>query len=445
MRYLPRLALGSIQPAVRQECLWALAAALQMRSEAPLLIRSSCRLSAQDASQTILGRPSRHLDSWAMSRTDTIAALARAASERDLVLVTGQFHTPSAPPSSQPASSLNTLCRWLDLPRVAIVDVRQLAACSLVPFTDRYDGLLLDRVRDAGEAAYWQTTLEALSGSPVLGWLADADPSQNHPASPSLAANPSRELCDELAARLLPTLRIDRLRALAHRAPPLPIAPEPLSLRPAARPFRIAVAFDEAYACYYPETLELLEAAGAELCDFSPLRSESLPKETNIVYFGCGHPERHLAELASNHCLMQSLRCHAARGGRIYAEGSGLAYLCREIVMPDGSITPFTNLLPITARYVPDPQPAEPTELTFGATSWLAPASVAIRGYRHLGWQLEPRGPLLTYARDSSQRLDMLGRGNVIASRILINLAANRHLLHHFSEPYAMMASSTRD
>jgi hypothetical protein len=42
-----------------------------------------------------------------------------------------------------------------------------------------------------------------------------------------------------------------------------------------------------------------------------------------------------------------------------------------------------------------------------------------------------------TYARDARQRLDVLGRGNVIGSRVLINLAANRHLLSRFFQPYA--------
>src|SRR4029079_4249809 len=134
-----------------------------------------------------------------------------------------------------------------------------------------------------------------------------------------------------LGARLLPTLRIDRLRSLARRAPPLVLQPEPWSLRPASRRFRIAVAFDEAYSCYYPETLDLLEAAGAELCDFSPLKSESIPDGADIVYFGCGCPEREPERLAANHCLMQSLRMFAALGGRIYAQGSGVAYLCREM------------------------------------------------------------------------------------------------------------------
>ena len=108
---------------------------------------------------------------------------------------------------------------------------------------------------------------------------------------------------------------------------------------------------------------------------------------------------------------MQSLRCFAAGGGRIYGEGSGLAYLCREMVLPCGRAIAMTGLLPATARCVSISSTAEPVEITFGVGSWLAPARTAIRGYRHNGWQIEPRGPMITYGQGPSQRLDVLGRG----------------------------------
>jgi cobyrinic acid a,c-diamide synthase len=210
------------------------------------------------------------------------------------------------------------------------------------------------------------------------------------------------------------------------------------------RKFRIAIAYDEAYCGYYPETLDLLEAAGAELCDFSPLRSGSIPDGADIVYFGCGHPERDPHRLAANHCLKQSLCSFAAAGGRIYGEGSGLAYLCREMVLDNGCSLPMTGLLPATARCLPKAAPPEPTELVFAENSWLAAARVSLRGYRQAAWQIEPRGPLISYALDANQRLDMVGCGSVIGSRVLINLAANRHLLRRFFEPHSPVASALR-
>jgi len=444
MRQLPRFAVGTVQPGVgREPLVWALVSALSETADSPVVFRSSCSFAPHDPSKAILGRASRQLDSWAMSRSDVIAALARGATASDTAIVEGAFDAGSDT-HNQPTSSLDRLCEWLDLPRLAIVDVRALARQGIARRPGRIDALLLDRVRNPYEAAYWQTTLEALWKTPVVGWLDEATSLRALCEAVPRGADPSRELCAALGQRLLPTLRLNALRQLASRAAPLAFEPESWLIHSDKPGFRIAVAIDEAYCGYYPETLDLLEAAGAELCDFSPLRSEAIPDNVDVVYFGCGHPERDPEKLAANHCLKQSLRCYAAAGGRIYAEGSGLAYLCREIVLPSGRTIPMTGLLPATARRLPQTCAAEPAEVTFGVSSWLAPARVSLRGYRHTGWQIEPRGPMITYASGADQRLDMLGRGNVIGSRVLINLAANRHLLRRFFEPYAAASISAR-
>jgi cobyrinic acid a,c-diamide synthase len=444
MRQLPRFAVGTIQPAAsREPALWGLVAALAETADSPVLFRSSCNFARHDPAKAILGRASRHLDSWAMSRSDAISALARATGESDTAIVEGAFDVAQPTSNPQPASSLDRLCEWLDLPRVGVVDVRDLAH-RRVAQPPKLDGLLLDRVSDSYDAAYWQTTLEALWKTPVLGWLDEAASLRALCTSLPAGTHPSRDLCNALGQRLLPTLRKTRLRQLASRAAPLSFEPEAWLLGSDQRRFRIAVAMDESYHGCYPESFDLLEAAGGELCDFSPLRSEAIPDNVDVVYFGCGHPQREAERLAANHCLKQSLRCFAAAGGRIYAEGSGVAYLCREMALPCGRTIAMTGLLPATARWLGQPCAGEPTEITFGVSSWLAPARVSLRGYRHTGWQIEPRGPMITYATGRDQRLDILGRGNVIGSRVLVNLAANRHLLRRFVEPYAPVASSVR-
>jgi hypothetical protein len=52
---------------------------------------------------------------------------------------------------------------------------------------------------------------------------------------------------------------------------------------------------------------------------------------------------------------------------------------------------------------------------------------------------------MITYSLDARQRLDVFGRGNVIGSRVLFNLAANQHVLRRFFEPYAPVAASAHD
>jgi cobyrinic acid a,c-diamide synthase len=230
-------------------------------------------------------------------------------------------------------------------------------------------------------------------------------------------------------------MRLDKLWNLANRSA-LPGVSPLLSIdcRPTRR-LQVAVAYDEGFSCHFPDTLDQLEALGATIRDFSPLRNESLPDKTDLVYFGCGHIEQHLETLASNHCLKQALRCFAASGGRIYAEGSGLAYLCRQIVLADGQTANMAGLLPATARQTEEGD-AEPMEIAFGASCWLADARTKMRGYRTGGWQIEPTGAMLSYARNPQCRCDVVGRGNVLGSRISVNFAAQPHLLRRFFSPY---------
>src|SRR5262245_36665654 len=209
MRHLPRLAVGTLQPEARREpVLWGLLAALQDVDDSPVLFHSSCSFAPHDPAKTILGRAARHLDSWAMTRDAAAAALSRAMSDRDLGIVAGAFH-------DRGASNLNTLCDWLDLPRIAIVEVGQLRLRGWAKRPDHIDGLLLDCIDTAEEAAYWQTTLEALWKTPVLGWLDKAKALRELCTSLPAGANPSRELGEALGARLLLNLRLEKLHALA--------------------------------------------------------------------------------------------------------------------------------------------------------------------------------------------------------------------------------------
>ncbi|WP_276854201.1 cobyrinate a,c-diamide synthase [Enterocloster lavalensis] len=112
-----------------------------------------------------------------------------------------------------------------------------------------------------------------------------------------------------------------------------------------ARPsFRLAVAMDEAFCFYYRENLRALEAAGAQLCYFSPIHDRKLPEQAAGLLLGGGYPELHAGELAANQEMRERIRSAAEFGMPILAECGGYLYLLDELEGDDGAVYPMAGV-----------------------------------------------------------------------------------------------------
>ena len=74
-----------------------------------------------------------------------------------------------------------------------------------------------------------------------------------------------------------------------------------------------------AFTFGYTEQAELLEAAGARVAPFDPLRDEDLPEGTAGLILGGGFPEMHAAGLSANGRLRE--RVAALAGGPRWLAG----------------------------------------------------------------------------------------------------------------------------
>ena len=186
----------------------------------------------------------------------------------------------------------------------------------------------------------------------------------------------------------------------------------------------IAVARDEAFHFTYPENLELLEAAGAEIAFFSPLHDDQLPPRTAGVILSGGFPELYASALSGNGPIHTALR--DAHDGRmpIYAECGGLMYLTEAIVDDQGRDHPMTGLLPGRSTMS--------GRLTLGyrqgraaRDSWLFRAGETIRGheFHYSSWIDRPTGlpaalHLTDHASDLTDRPEGACQRNLWASYI---------------------------
>ncbi|MBW3646148.1 MAG: cobyrinate a,c-diamide synthase, partial [Actinobacteria bacterium] len=295
------------------------------------------------------GRPGRNLDPW-MCGEETMAPLAARAGEgADVLVIEGVMGcfdgalTPrfegDAPPGD--LASTASVARLLEAPVVLVVDAggmsRSVAAVvqGFRDFDDRLrlGGVVLNRVGSAGHEAALRSALEPL-GVPVLGALHRDDHlawRDRHLGLVPVAEQPEqvRQSLDRLAAIVDASVDLDAVVRLAASAPAL-VTEAPPAARPVGRA-RVAVAGGPAFSFSYPDNLELLAAAGAELLPFDPCTDPALPEGATGLVAGGGFPEVFAGALAANRPLLDDVRRRVAAGLVTWAECGGLLWLSRSL------------------------------------------------------------------------------------------------------------------
>jgi len=427
MSSMPRAAVGAVQSGVCSTPMyWALLDVLNRQGLQTQCFESKACLSSRDGALTITGLRPRHLDSWVMSRELCREIFFRAAQSADVALICGTF----AP--QPPGSNLGTLCDWLRMSRVGVIDVSRLREPH---FTERppVDALLLDHVADAQTAATWQRKLQQVWDLPVLGWLPAVPVLRAMIAELPAGTAPTIDLCRALGQELEPNFDLGGFQKLCRRQAFGSLPPSVEAI--AGEPVHVAVAYDEAFHGYFPDALDMLESRGAVVRDFSPLVDEALPSDTDVVYIGCGRPQHFAQQLAENQCLLSELRNHVCAGRRIYGEGGGLAYLSRELVTPDGQHWSMVGVLPAIAQAQVGTTAPQPVEVELAQPCWLGAAGTRLRGYRNPHWELEPAGVLQDLANGVPPTRDLVGRRNAIGSRVHLHLCALAECLNRFTRP----------
>lgn len=305
------------------------------------------------------GRDSVNLDGWMLDPVSNRASFARASADADVAIVEGVMGLFDGSEGRTDRGSAAELAKLLDLPVVLLVDAWAMArsAAAVVHGFATFDsavrlaGVVLNRVGGPGHTALIR---DALDGRvPLLGALPQTPEvtiAERH-LGLHLPEESRAEVRERLTDLVEQAIDVDALLAATKRErPAAPVAAGAAAARlgPAARRARIGVARDEAFCFTYADNLRLLEEAGAELIEWSPLR-DALPSGLDAVYLPGGYPELHAEQLAENRAARDGLRDFARAGGTVYGECGGLMYL-GEAIEVDGRRFPVSGVFPYVTR-----------------------------------------------------------------------------------------------
>ncbi len=379
-------------------------------------------------------RPGRNLDAW-MCGASAISPLAsRAAQGCELLIVEGVMGLFDGAADGGTASTAD-VARLLDAPVVLVVDARSMSqsVAALVSGYHSFDptvrvaGVVLNQVGSDNHEVMLREALAAIA-MPILGVLRRDDSlvwRDRHLGLVPVVEHPQRvaESLDRLATLIEGCCELDALDRLARSAPSM--VTDPLAEPQHVGTPRIAVASGPAFSFCYPDNLEMLAAAGAELIPFDP-RRDPLPEGVTGLVAGGGFPEVFAAELSENVTLLEDLRRHVTDGLVVWAECGGLLWLCRSlddhklagVFEAEGTMTKRLHLGYRAARTLTDTP--------------LGPTGTEFRGHEFHYSTVAPSGDALQVESRFVNRTDGFATSTMLATYLHVHLATRPDLAESF-------------
>ena len=388
------------------------------------------------------GGRSRNLDTWMVSPEIVRELYDRANDSADLALVEGVMGLFDGRSGRDEAGSAAAVARLLGLPVLLVLDVGKMArsAAAMALGYQRFDprvkvaGVIANNVGSVGHFEMVRDAVESAIGLPVVGYLPRRDdlqlPERHLGLIPVAEGTVGVDFVERVAQQVEETVDLEAVRRLAELAESVAVAPSgifpksPMSPRTA-----IAVAQDEAFCFYYQDNLDLLEAWGASLVPFSPLRDERLPDGVQGVYLGGGFPEAFATSLAGNRSMLASIRFAQADGMPIYAECGGLMYLCAGLTDLEGRRHSMVGIVPAEVT-----MPGQPLTLGYVEVRARRDTNVLKKGEMARGHEFH-WSALETRLDEASTPYEVTGEGRR-EGYLEGNLLASYVHLHFASQPY---------
>lgn len=339
----------------------------------------------------IVGRVSKNLDGWMLSKNYNLACFGQAAAEADVAVIEGVMGLFDGYDGKSEAGSTAQMAKWLGVPVVLLVDAASMArsAAAIVMGFEHFDraltyaGVVFNNLGSKRHLQYLEDAVGQGIQMPCLGGVLrnqEIAIPERHLGLVTREDHPlNRKTIDELADIIEDSLELDKLMG----ALPDIDLPRPSGAADPGREksVRIAVARDNAFCFYYQDNLDLLEQHGADIVTFSPLTDDDLPQNIGGLYFGGGYPELFAGKLADNRKLRDHIRGESRAGMPIYAECGGFMYLCEELIDQNRKCYPMAGCFPFATKMFPRLKALGYREVTLTEDTPIGRKDMRIRGH----------------------------------------------------------------
>ena len=406
--------------------------------------------------QVACGVPSRNLDTWLLPHATVVELYGKASSRRQISVIEGVMGLFDGHSSLDEEGSTAQLAKLLNAPVILVADASKVArsvAAEVLGY-QQFDpdlnvaGVILNGVGSDRHLEFCKPQIEATTGLPVLGYLPRRSefeqPERHLGLIPTVEGTVANQWYGALIAQIEETIDVGLVAEMARQCfPPVP-DPQVYPQEPQPRRAIIAVAQDKAFNFYYQDSLDLLDAWGADLVPFSPLEDESLPEGAGGVYLGGGFPEMFAAELSANRPMLESIRKAAARGIPVYGECGGLMYLGRSLTGFDGEAHSMAGLVPAVSAMSESRLSLGYREIEARDEGPLLSAGQQVRGHE-FHWSTLERPPQESESVyrvvNQGDRPDGFRSGSVWATYVHVHLGSARGLAPRFVQTCAPHSS----
>jgi cobyrinic acid a,c-diamide synthase len=387
------------------------------------------------------GAQCRNLDNYMFGWEQLEKLFLETASGADISLIEGNKGLHDSVDVNGEGSAAN-LARKLKAPVIMVLDAsgttRGIAPLLLgyMAFEPdiRIAGVILNKVGKARHESKLREVIEKYCKVPILGSIRRTE--EMEILERHLGLVPIKEdgalvtMLEGLKRHVEYSVDLDKVLEIAASAPSMESLPLAPSVRTPAHRANIGVVMDRAFTFYYPENIQALKDAGANIVPVNAIEDKTLPESLDALYIGGGFPEMLMDELESNYALRSEIKMAAENGLPIHAECGGLIYLSRSVTF-NGKAAQMAGVLDcdVVIREKPKGHGYMKVRAT-GKSPWLREGTVINAHEFHYGEVVNLRCRDFAFGVERGTGID--GRNDGIVYK---NVTASFVHLHHLACP----------